>query len=476
MSTISFDAGEVIAQRYRLVTLLGRGGMGEVWRADHVSLNSPVALKFIDPGVSSSQEAVARFMREAQSAAALRSSHVVQIFDYGVDRGVQYIAMELLNGESLRARLDRVGRLAPADVVRILTQVARAVAKAHDGGIVHRDLKPDNVFLVPEEDHELAKVLDFGIAKVSSPGVNPGSGTRTGAVLGTPYYMSPEQAQGNKSVDHRSDLWSMAVIAYECVTGELPFKSEALGDLILKICMLPLPVPSEHATVTKAFDAWFARGANREPALRFESARELAETLRVALGVTANDSQTPLAMQSTMLPNFPPRNSLVHGGTNTNLSLSAAPAVTEAQPRRSRAWLYAALSAAMVAVLVLGAGAVMFGPWPLKPEQPVSSTSALPFASPAPFPSAQAPTAVRTEPVVPPPAASVVEPASSPSASAERKEPDDRPRRSPRRIPKATAAPSNRPAEKPLEKPAEKPAEKKPPAVNTVGAFDDRKG
>src|SRR5688572_27067082 len=267
MSTVNFDAGEIIAQRYRLVSLLGRGGMGAVWRADHVSLNSPVALKFIDGGVSTSEEAIARFMREAQSAAALRSSHVVQIFDYGVDRGVQYIAMELLHGESLRARLDRAGRLAPADAVRILTQVARAVAKAHDAGIVHRDLKPDNVFLVPEEDHEVAKVLDFGIAKVSAPGVSPGSGTRTGAVLGTPYYMSPEQAQGNKSVDHRSDLWSLAVIAYECVTGELPFKSEALGDLILKICMLPLPVPSQQASVPPGFDAWFARGANREPAL-----------------------------------------------------------------------------------------------------------------------------------------------------------------------------------------------------------------
>src|SRR5262245_45929359 len=275
MPSINFVAGEIIAERYRLVALLGRGGMGAVWRADHVSLNSPVALKFIDPGVSSSEEAIARFMREAQSAAALRSSHVVQIFDYGVDRGVQYIAMELLNGESLNARLERAGRMPPADVVRILSQVARAVGKAHEAGIVHRDLKPDNVFLVREEDHEVAKVLDFGIAKVSSPGVNPGSGTRTGAVLGTPYYMSPEQAQGTKSVDFRSDLWSMAVIAYQCVTGELPFKSEALGDLILKICMLPLPVPSQHANVPSAFDAWFARAANREPALRFGSAREL---------------------------------------------------------------------------------------------------------------------------------------------------------------------------------------------------------
>ena len=375
MKPISFEEGEIIADRYRLVSLLGRGGMGSVWRADHVSLNTPVALKFIDPGVSGSDDVIARFMREAQSAATLRSSHVVQIFDYGIDRGVQYIAMELLNGESLRARLDRVGRLAPADVVRVLTQVARAVQKAHDAGIVHRDLKPDNVFLVPEEDHEIAKVLDFGIAKVNSQGVSPGSGTRTGAVLGTPYYMSPEQAQGNKSVDHRSDIWSMAVIGYQCLTGELPFMSEALGDLILRICVLPLPVPSEHANVPKAFDAWFARGANRDPALRFDSARELAEGLRVGLSVTAHDSHAPLAMHPVPLPNIPPQNPLSHGGTNTNLALSAAPAITAVPPRSSRVRLFAALAAALAVVLLLGAGAMMVRPWSAQSGEPTSATA-----------------------------------------------------------------------------------------------------
>ena len=466
MRTISFEAGEVIAERYRLVSLLGRGGMGAVWRADHVSLNSPVALKFIDPGVSSSEEAIARFMREAQSAAALRSSHVVQIFDYGVDRGVQYIAMELLNGESLNTRLERMGQLPPADVVRILTQVARAVGKAHEAGIVHRDLKPDNVFLVKEEDHEIAKVLDFGIAKVSSQGVQPGSGTRTGAVLGTPYYMSPEQAQGTKSVDFRSDLWSMAVIAYQCVTGELPFKSEALGDLILKICMLPLPVPSAHANVPKAFDAWFARGANREPALRFGSARELAEALRVALGVTAHDSQTPLAIQPAALPNVAPQFALPHAGTNTNLALSAAPAVTAVKPRSSRVGLFAAVSAALVVVALLGAGAVMFKPWSAKPEQPVSAISTPPVVLPTAPTVAPAEPAALPEPAAAPPLTSAVEPVAPPAASAERRA-EDRPRRS-RRTPKATVAPP--------ERPAEKPAEKKPPPVNTAGAFDDRKG
>jgi eukaryotic-like serine/threonine-protein kinase len=467
MRAISFHAGEVIAERYRLVALLGRGGMGAVWRADHVSLNSPVALKFIDPGVSSSEEAIARFMREAQSAAALRSSHVVQIFDYGVDRGVQYIAMELLNGESLNARLDRVGRLSPAEVVRIVTQVARAVGKAHDAGIVHRDLKPDNVFLVPEEDHEIAKVLDFGIAKVSSPGVSPGSGTRTGAVLGTPYYMSPEQAQGNKSVDHRSDLWSMAVIAYQCVTGELPFRSEALGDLILKICMLPLPVPSEHANVPKTFDAWFARGANREPERRFGSARELAEALRLALGVTADDTPTPLAMHPAVLSNVPPQSVLAHGGTNTNLALSSAPAVTAVQPRTSRIRVIAAVSSLLVVVLLLGAGAVMFRPWSAKPEQSASATLAPPLTHLTPPSPTVAPPPALPEPVVAQPVTSAVEPALPGAASAERKAPEDRPRR-PQRTRKATTAPP--------ERPAEKPAEKKPPAANTAGAFDDRKG
>ena len=226
-----------------------------------------------------------------KAAASLRSAHVVQVFDYGVDEGDPYLAMELLEGESLADRLLRVRRLSYVETTRFLTHAARALARAHEAGIVHRDLKPDNVFLVRNDDQEVAKVLDFGIAK---HGVALGSGkgpTRTGNILGTPAYMSPEQAQGTKAVDGRSDLWALGVIAYECVVGHVPFESQALGDLLLKICVHPIPVPSEHGAVPPGFDAWFARACCRDVDARFQTAKELAEALRA--GGSTPDAGAP---------------------------------------------------------------------------------------------------------------------------------------------------------------------------------------
>jgi serine/threonine-protein kinase len=274
----------VIAERFRLNRQLGRGGMGSVWHATHLGLDVPCALKFIEGENASLPEAHARFEREAKAAAQLRSPHVVQILDHGVWQGTPYIAMELLDGEDLGKRLQRSGRLAPQEVVRVVSQVSRALAKAHAVGIVHRDLKPDNIFLVRDDDREIAKVLDFGIAKAAG-GVIDGSATKTGAMLGTPYYMSPEQAQGTKAVDHRSDLWSLAVIVFQALTGKLPFESEALGDLLVKIIVTPLPVPSQMAGgLPPSFDAWWARASQRDPAQRFQSAKELADSLAMVFG------------------------------------------------------------------------------------------------------------------------------------------------------------------------------------------------
>jgi eukaryotic-like serine/threonine-protein kinase len=282
---ISLGPGSVIAGRYHLTAQLGQGGMGSVWRAEHLTLRSPVAVKLIDPEIAGRRETLERFQAEAQAAAALRSPHVVQILDYGVDGAVPYIVMEMLEGESLADRLLRVGRLTPADASRVVTHVARALARAHEAGIVHRDLKPDNVFLVRNDDHDVAKVLDFGIAKTANPaGLMSGKGpTRTGSILGTPSYMSPEQAQGNKTLDGRSDVWSLGVIAFECVVGRVPFDGEALGDILLKICMHPLPIPSQVGPVPPGFDAWFTRACCREVGQRFQTAKELAEALRAVL-------------------------------------------------------------------------------------------------------------------------------------------------------------------------------------------------
>jgi len=274
----------VIADRYRLERKIGQGGMGSVWLARHLGLDIPCAVKFIEGDYAALPEAQARFVREAKAAAALRSPHVVQILDHGVWDGTPYMAMELLEGEDLGKRLTRVGRLSAQDVGVIITQVSRALTKAHAAGIVHRDLKPDNIFLVHDDDREIAKVLDFGIAKSNTGGID-GSNTKTGAMLGTPYYMSPEQAQGVKAVDHRSDLWSLAVIVFQALTGKLPFESEALGDLLVKIIVQPIPVPSQVTPdLPAAFDRWWAKAANRDPAQRYQSAKEFADGLSLVFG------------------------------------------------------------------------------------------------------------------------------------------------------------------------------------------------
>jgi serine/threonine protein kinase len=273
----------VVAERFRLNRMIGRGGMGSVWQATHLGLDTECAIKFIEGDFASLPEAHQRFEREAKAAAQLRSPHVVQIMDNGVWEGRPYIAMELLDGVDLKKRLS-AGKMLPNEIASILTQVCRALTKAHALGIVHRDLKPDNIFLVRDDDREIAKVLDFGIAKRQD--TVDGSNTRTGAMLGTPYYMSPEQAQGIKSVDFRSDLWSLAVIAYQAITGQLPFQSEALGDLLVKIIVHPIPTPSQVAQVPPGFDAWFAKATQRDPAGRFQSAKDFADSLTLSIGAS----------------------------------------------------------------------------------------------------------------------------------------------------------------------------------------------
>jgi serine/threonine-protein kinase len=256
--------------------------MGAVWLAEHLSLRSPVAVKLLDERITGDAQSLQRFLGEARAAAALRSPHVVQILDHGVDEGTPYIVMEQLDGETLAERLARSGKLSLAATSHIVTQVSRALARAHDAGIVHRDLKPGNVFLVRNDDEDIAKLLDFGIAKslhdaLSGPVQNL---TTPGMLVGTPYYMSPEQAGGASTLDHRTDIWSLGVIAFECLLGRRPFEASALGGLLIKIREEPLPVPSRLGHVPASFDVWFARACARDVSERFDSAKAAAQELR----------------------------------------------------------------------------------------------------------------------------------------------------------------------------------------------------
>jgi serine/threonine-protein kinase len=343
-----------VAGKYRLTRLLGKGGMGAVWEGIHESLGTRVAVKFIDTDYASSDEIRNRFVNEAKAAARLRSKHVVQVYDQGVgDDGKPYIVMEFLEGEPLDRRLDRQGRLSVAETAKIVLHVCRALAKAHEARIVHRDLKPENIFLVrdDEDETELAKVVDFGIAKFTDPSGGGSSSTRTGAVLGTPQFMSPEQARGLRTVDHRADLWSVGVIAYRCVVGVLPFKGEAVGDLLVNICTADAPVPSTVVSdVPPGFDGWVRRALARDQGGRFQSAYEIADSLAAVAGL-----ETRMGAPSAGNRADSSDLDLARAETPDPLSATGAPlATTNIQPGRSRRSLL------MLAALFFGVVLVAF--------------------------------------------------------------------------------------------------------------------
>ena len=282
--------GQVIAGKYRLGRLLGKGAMGSVWMAEHLSLHTAVAIKLIAFEAARNANARMRFDREAQVAARIRSAHVVKMLDHGVtEEGQPYIVMECLAGESLHDRLRARGRLTPAETAKVVSHVCRALSRAHEAALVHRDLKPENIFIALEDDDEIVKILDFGVAKatdtLAATGIDP---TRTGTLLGTPYYMSPEQAQGLKSLDYRSDLWSVGVLVFECLTGKRPFTAPALGPLIAKILSASPPalsVMAPDAQIPAELEAWMRKALSRDPSARFASAKELSEAFMVAAGV-----------------------------------------------------------------------------------------------------------------------------------------------------------------------------------------------
>jgi serine/threonine-protein kinase len=279
--------GLVIGGKYRLEQEIGRGSMGTVYRAVHVTLGQRVAIKLISGEHLQSSEARKRFSVEAKAAAKLRSQHVVQVYDDGeTPEGNPYIVLEYLEGETLEQRLEREHDLPLLDAVRIVAHVSRALARAHAQGIVHRDLKPANIFLVKSEYDEfgwIAKVLDFGIAKLDNQGEK--GTTQAGTVLGTPLFMSPEQIRGASSVDHRADLYSLGMCSFHMLTGDYAYYSPNYSDILVSICTLPLPSLRAAAPwVPPAVEQWFQRACAREPLERFQSADEMSEALQAAAG------------------------------------------------------------------------------------------------------------------------------------------------------------------------------------------------
>ncbi|MET0413033.1 MAG: serine/threonine-protein kinase [Polyangiaceae bacterium] len=261
--------------RYQLREIVAAGGMGTIWLARHVTLHSPVALKLMRHDAALDDPS-GNLLREARITSALRSAHIVQVHDFGFDRGRAYMAMEYLEGESLAARLQRCKRLDLSATCRVLGDLARGLERVHQANVVHLDLKPENAFIVMAGETETVKLLDFGVALAS---VEQNGADASPFLLGTPLYMSPEQARWGESIDLRSDVWGLGVIAFECLVGRPAFWGDTLHDVLTAIGSGRCPIPSASGCVITGFDAWFARACAQDPARRFDSAREAADAL-----------------------------------------------------------------------------------------------------------------------------------------------------------------------------------------------------
>jgi serine/threonine-protein kinase len=398
--------GHVIGN-YRIVRELGRGGMGMVYGAEHTQLGRPAALKMLLPQMSADTGIVQRFFNEARAASAIDHPGIVEVFDFGTHTdGRAYIVMELLKGESLEARLSRAP-MTSGEASNIVAQVAGALAAAHARGIVHRDLKPDNIFLVPNElvaGGTQVKVLDFGIAKLAGE-QGGGMKTQTGAVIGTPAYMSPEQCMGRSDIDHRTDLYSLGCVLYHMLTGRPPFLSEHGTGMILAAHMRdPVVDPRSLAPVPEPLAQIATKLLEKEPGARFQTATDLRNAL-VSAGAAMPPTKPPAALGTadTMAPGQGPvsgygATAYVTGAATTN-SGAAAQAITK-PPTLAPAKKKTGLWIGLALVAAAGAGAAAF--LAMNGGKKDATAQVTPAQPPAPSP---APASAAVPPPAPAPAA-----------------------------------------------------------------------
>jgi serine/threonine protein kinase/O-acetyl-ADP-ribose deacetylase (regulator of RNase III) len=277
------NAGDYVTPTVRLLTRLRSGGMGTVWIAEHLALGTRVAVKLMKPELQASAEYLERFRREAQVTARIPSPHVVHLLDFGNTAGGEpYLVMELLEGETLRERIQRLGPLSTRDAVHVVRQAANALAAAHALAVVHRDVKPDNLFLIDVGGEPFVKVLDFGLVKPPPGAYAPI--TDPSAWMGTPAYIGPEQSYSAKDVDHRADVWALGVVAFEALTGRTPFPGETHWAQVRAMISGEFLQPSAiRADLPAGVDAWAARAFHKELEQRFGSAHELARALEEAV-------------------------------------------------------------------------------------------------------------------------------------------------------------------------------------------------
>ncbi|MGH7281772.1 MAG: serine/threonine-protein kinase, partial [Polyangiaceae bacterium] len=368
-------SGARLGDRYMLEAKVGEGGMGEVWRAKHLTLESEVAIKLLSGSLASSEETKKRFLAEAKLTAKIHTRHAVRVFDSDVtDDGQPYLVMELLHGEPLGDRIAREKKISLSATAHIMNAAAKALYRAHALGIIHRDFKPDNIFLTKgEDDGEEVKVVDFGIAKLigSLDEARPSATdmaeltgralstlTRTGKLVGTPHYMSPEQVRmSNDEIGSATDIWAFGVVAFEALTGVCPFEGDSVITLFANIQLGKSLKASElNPDIPPAFDEWFKVACATEPSLRYPDAQTAATLLADALGVSIGtrvampaDSSSRLQVTSSpdislvsstdALSRSPSKNTLLSSTTDGPIPMN-----------RSRTALWGALASVLLVV------------------------------------------------------------------------------------------------------------------------------
>jgi hypothetical protein len=413
LDVTALPPGLVLLDKYRVISTIGVGGMGVVISAEHLSLHSKVAVKFMLPALVAHDSVVKRFVNEARAASRIQSEHVARVIDVGQmkgeglpEEGVPYMVMEFLQGKDLSLHVRAGKRFAVAEAVDYVVQASEALAQAHKVGIIHRDIKPANLFLAEYEGRKVVKVLDFGISKILDEEPQEMNLTKTTTVLGSGLYMSPEQMRSAKNVDFRTDIYSLGVCLYELLTGTQPFTAETFSELVVKVNIdPPTPLRQYRPDISEEFAAALEKAYARKPDDRYQTIQEMV----AALGTFA-DASTAKAVRTvqgiTIAGTVPtPRSALGSGAEHPLAGTAGALTASSGAANGKTGTSKGLLVAGGVAALALVVGAIVFArsggtPPPAPAASSTPSTAAPTIAETAPSASAieVVATAVPTEP------------------------------------------------------------------------------